>query len=259
MGASAPPPAPPPTGEGSDRRRLAPPSPDRTSAFADRGQRRAAAAPRLWAPAMSSDAIREGQQRRRRLAMALLPVVVFAAVAGLFFVTLNSDRDPSQLPSVLIDRPVPRFDLPPVEGLTHQGRPVPGLNSADLAAGEVTLVNIWASWCGPCIQEHPILVWLKEQHELRLVGINYKDAPDKALQFLARLGDPYDLLGVDRDGRAAIDWGVYGVPETFVVDGRGEILYRYAGPLSERVVREELLPAVEIARERTRSAAAKAL
>jgi cytochrome c biogenesis protein CcmG/thiol:disulfide interchange protein DsbE len=188
----------------------------------------------------------------------LLPLLLLIGLVGVFFYSLFSG-DPSKLPSALIGKPAPQFALPPIEGFEKNGAPGEGLRTADLATGEVTIVNVWASWCGPCIQEHPILVWLKEQHELRLVGINYKDAPDKALQFLERLGDPYDLLGADRDGRAAIDWGVYGVPETFVVDGRGEILYRYAGPLSERVVREELLPAVEIARERTRSAAAKAL
>jgi cytochrome c biogenesis protein CcmG/thiol:disulfide interchange protein DsbE len=188
----------------------------------------------------------------------LVPLILLVGLVGVFFYSLFSG-DPSKLPSALIGKPAPQFALPPIEGFEKNGAPGEGLRTADLATGEVTIVNVWASWCGPCIQEHPILVWLKEQHELRLVGINYKDAPDKALQFLARLGDPYDLLGVDRDGRAAIDWGVYGVPETFVVDGRGEILYRYAGPLTERVVTEELLPAVEIARERTRSAAAKAL
>ena len=193
---------------------------------------------------MSSDAIREGQQRRRRLAMALLPVVVFAAVAGLFFVTLNSDRDPSQLPSVLIDRPVPRFDLPPVEGLTHQGRPVPGLNSADLAAGEVTLVNIWASWCGPCREEHPQLMALSRMDDVRLVGINYKDEPENARRFLGGLGQPYSASGADRSVRVFIEWGAYGVPETFLVDGEGIIRYKYIGPISPESLEKTVLPMI---------------
>jgi cytochrome c biogenesis protein CcmG/thiol:disulfide interchange protein DsbE len=184
----------------------------------------------------------------------LLPLFLLIALVGVFFYSLFSG-DPSQLPSALIGKPAPQFDIPPIEGFERNGGPGKGLRTADLATGEVTIVNVWASWCGPCIQEHPFLVWLKEQHGLRLVGINYKDAPDKALQFLERLGDPYDLIGADRTGRVAIDWGVYGVPETYVVDGRGEVVYRYVGPLSEKAVRDELLPAVEIARERTRSAA----
>lgn len=188
----------------------------------------------------------------------LAPLILVVALVGVFFYSLFAG-DPSKLPSALIGKPAPQFDIPPIEGFEKNGAPGEGLRTADLATGEVTIVNVWASWCGPCIQEHPVLVWLKEQHDLRLVGINYKDAPDKALQFLTRLGDPYDLIGADNTGRVAIDWGVYGVPETYVVDGRGEVVYRYVGPLSEKAVREELLPAVEIARQRTKSAAAKAL
>jgi cytochrome c biogenesis protein CcmG, thiol:disulfide interchange protein DsbE len=186
----------------------------------------------------------------------LLPLLFIIALVGVFFYALFSG-DPSKLPSALIGKPAPQFDLPPIAGLEKSGQPGKGFSTADLETGEVTIVNIFASWCGPCIQEHPVLVWLKEQrHDLRLVGINYKDQPEKALQFLERLGDPYDRIGADRNGRVAIDWGVYGVPETYVVDGRGEVVYRYVGPLSEKAVREELLPAVDMARERTRTAAA---
>lgn len=185
----------------------------------------------------------------------LLPLLVIIGLVGVFFYSLFSG-DPSKLPSALIGKPAPQFDLPPIEGFEKDGQPGKGLRTADLATGEVSIVNVWASWCGPCIQEHPVLVWLKETHDLRLLGINYRDQPQKALQFLERLGDPYDMIGADRTGRTAIDWGVYGVPETYVVDGHGEIVYRYVGPLNQKAVKEELLPAVDIARERTRTAAA---
>ena len=186
----------------------------------------------------------------------LLPLLLVIGLVCVFFYALFFSDNPSKLPSALIGKPAPQFDLPPIEGFAKNGQPGNGFSSADLATGEVTIVNVWASWCGPCIQEHPVLVWLKERHDLRLVGINYRDDPRKALQFLARLGDPYDLIGADRNGRVAIDWGVYGVPETYVVDGRGEIVYRFVGPLSEQAVRDEILPAVDIARERTQAAAA---
>ncbi len=196
---------------------------------------------------------------RRPRGRFLLPLLLIIGLVGVFFYALFSG-DPSKLPSALIGKPAPQFDLPPIEGFEKNGKPGDGLSTADLATGEVTIVNVWASWCGPCIQEHAVLVWLKEQqHDLRLMGINYKDSPEKALQFLNRHGDPYDQIGADRNGRVAIDWGVYGVPETYVVDGQGEIVYRFVGPLNEQAVRKELLPAVAIARERTKSAAAKAL
>ncbi len=177
----------------------------------------------------------------------LLPLLFAAALAGMFLFSLFSG-DPSRLPSALIGKPAPQFDLPPIEGFTKNGQPGAGFRTADLSTGEVSLVNIWASWCAPCIQEHPLLVRLKERHGLRLIGINYKDQPENAQRFLARLGDPYDLIGADRDGRTAIDWGVYGVPETYVVDGGGQIVYRYVGPLTEEAIERDLLPVVEAAR-----------
>lgn len=188
----------------------------------------------------------------------LIPLIIIAGLVGMFFYALFSG-DPSTLPSALIGKPAPQFDLPPIEGYEKGGKTGKGFKTADLATGEVTIVNVFASWCGPCIQEHPVLVWLKEQYELRLVGINYKDRPDKAMQFLDRLKDPYDLIGADRSGRIGIEWGVYGVPETYVVDGQGQVVYRHVGPLSKQAVRDKLLPMVEVARERTQSAAAKAL
>jgi cytochrome c biogenesis protein CcmG/thiol:disulfide interchange protein DsbE len=193
---------------------------------------------------MSSDAIGEGQQRRRRLAMALLPVVVFAGLASLFFVTLGSGRDPSQLPSVLINKPAPDFDLPRLEGLVRQGRQVPGLKSADLAGGGVTLVNIWGSWCPPCREEHPQLMRLAAMGGIPIFGINYKDDPENARRFLGALGNPFSAVGVDRSGRTFVDWGGYGVPETFIVDGEGIIRYKYIGPISPESLEKTVLPMI---------------
>jgi cytochrome c biogenesis protein CcmG, thiol:disulfide interchange protein DsbE len=192
---------------------------------------------------MTSNVVNERQDRRRRLMMALLPVVVFAGLAVLFAVGLTRD-DPSKVPSVLIGKPAPQFDLPPLEGLNHRGAPVPGFATADLAQGEVTLVNIWASWCGPCRDEHPHLMTLSEIDGVRLVGINYKDDPGNARRFLGALGLPYSAVGVDRSGRTFVDWGAYGVPETFLVDGEGIIRYKYIGPISAKALEETLLPRI---------------
>jgi cytochrome c biogenesis protein CcmG/thiol:disulfide interchange protein DsbE len=178
----------------------------------------------------------------------LLPLIIVAALVALFLVRLHSG-DPSRLPSALIGKPVPSFDLPAIEGIAEAGKPMPGLASTDLATGEISIVNVWASWCGPCIQEHPYLTSLKERHNLRLMGINYKDEPAAARRFLARLGNPFDAIGADVTGRVAIDWGVYGVPETYVVDGRGQIIHKIVGPLSPESIENELLPIISWARK----------
>jgi cytochrome c biogenesis protein CcmG, thiol:disulfide interchange protein DsbE len=191
---------------------------------------------------------------RKGRGSVILPLAIAAALLVLFFVALRSG-DPSRLPSALIGKPVPQFTLPAVEGFSRTGNPAPGFSSADLAGGDVSIVNIWASWCGPCIQEHPSLTSLKTQHGLRLMGINYKDEPQAALRFLDRLGNPFDALGADRSGRVGIDWGVYGVPETYVVDGRGQIVHKVVGPLNEAIIQNEVLPAVAQARKAARSVA----
>ena len=145
----------------------------------------------------------------------ILPLLVLLALAALFWSRLGSG-DPSQLPSALIGRPVPATDLPPIAGLTRDGQPVAGLAAADFA-GKVMLVNVWASWCVPCHDEAPLLMKLAEDPRIRIAGINYKDQPDNARRFLGRYGNPFAASGADPNGRAAIEWGVYGVPETFVV------------------------------------------
>ena len=175
-----------------------------------------------------------------RIALLLLPLVVLAGLIAVF--ALSIDRDPNLVRSVLIDKPAPEFTLPAVEGLDS-----PGFDTAALT-GEVTVVNVFASWCIPCRDEHPLLVNLKEQTGVRLFGINQKDAPENARAFLAALGNPYDAVGADSNGRASIDWGVYGVPETFVVNAEGIIVFKHVGPISPETLRNELLPAIERAR-----------
>jgi cytochrome c biogenesis protein CcmG/thiol:disulfide interchange protein DsbE len=174
-----------------------------------------------------------------RVALVALPLVVLAALVAVF--AFSIDRDPGLVRSVLIGKPVPQFTLPPVEGLG-----VPGFATADLQ-GEPTLVNVFASWCVPCRAEHPLLEALKAQTGIRLYGINQADAPENARAFLAELGNPYDAVGADRDRRVSIDWGVYGVPETFVVDADGVITYKHVGPMTPQTIEREVLPAIEAA------------
>ena len=187
---------------------------------------------------------------RSRLLVAL-PAILFAALAGLFLYQLESGADPHKLPSALIGKPVPDFALPALAGVTREGAAMPGFASADLRIpGRVTVVNVWASWCVPCRQEHPILGLLEKDPRVRLVGLNYKDQPENARRFLAALGNPYAAIGADENGRVGIDWGVYGVPETFVVDASGTITYKFVGPLSETSLREVLSPEIDKAVKR---------
>ncbi|SCY16423.1 DsbE family thiol:disulfide interchange protein [Microvirga guangxiensis] len=172
----------------------------------------------------------EATAPRSRL-IFILPGVVFLVLAVLFFVQLTSGRNPADLPSALLNKPVPTFSLAPLEGLLADGKPVPGFSNEDLK-GRVTIVNVWASWCGPCRVEHPLLVDLAKDPSIRLVGINQKDNPDNARRFLGALGNPYAAVGVDPNGRASIDWGVYGVPETFIVGPDGMIRHKHIGPLT---------------------------
>lgn len=171
----------------------------------------------------------------RRSILAFVPLAAFAGLVGVFAVGLG--RDPSILPSTLIGKSVPDFDLPPVKGRTL------GLSSADLR-GEVTLVNFFASWCVACRKEHPFFMGLARDKVIPVHGVNYKDAPDDAAKWLDTMGDPYTRTGADRNGRVAIDWGVYGVPETFVVGADGVIAYKHIGALNEQVLSETILPLV---------------
>jgi len=180
--------------------------------------------------------------RRRASLLALIPLALFVALAVLFYARLGAG-DPSEVPSALIGKPVPDFHLEGVAGLTRDGTPVPGLSAADLAKG-VSVVNVFASWCAPCRAEHPLLVDIAKDQRIRLYGLNYKDADDQALRFLNGLGNPYAAIGADRNGRVGIDWGVYGVPETFVVAG-GRVAAKLVGPLTPERISGELMPAID--------------
>ena len=184
---------------------------------------------------MSVEAHGEAQPSRRRI-IVLLPLILFLALAALFFFRLGSG-DPSRIPSALIGRTVPQTELPGVAQLERDGTAVPGLTVADLK-GAVTLLNVWASWCVPCHDEAPLLMQLAVDRRIRVVGINYKDQPDNARRFLGRYGNPFAAVGADPNGRAAIDWGVYGVPETFVVGPDGTIRHKQIGPLTPEAMTE---------------------
>jgi cytochrome c biogenesis protein CcmG, thiol:disulfide interchange protein DsbE len=177
--------------------------------------------------------------RRNRL-VPLLPLIGFLALAALFLVRLGSG-DPGRIPSALIGHPAPMTSLPPVPGLERDGKPLPGLDPAEFQ-GHVSLVNVWASWCVPCHDEVPFLQLLAQDPRIRLVGINYKDQPDNARRFLNRYGNPFAAAGADGNGRAAIEWGVYGVPETFLVGRDGRIAYKLVGPINAENFERVLLP-----------------
>ena len=180
--------------------------------------------------------------------LALVPLALFAALGIVFYIALQTG-DPSKLPSALIGKPVPQFTLAGVPGLTSGGAPVPGFATADLAKGEVALVNVFASWCGPCREEQAVLNQAGQRLKTPLYGINYKDNAADAARFLGQYGNPFSRIGADVSGRTAIDWGVYGVPETYVIDGQGRIAYKVVGPLTPDMVESELRPAVEKARK----------
>jgi cytochrome c biogenesis protein CcmG, thiol:disulfide interchange protein DsbE len=178
-----------------------------------------------------------------RRAMLLTPLIGFLGLVVLFYLRLWSG-DPSRIPSALIGRPVPETTLPALGGLTNNGAAVPGISNADFN-GAVTLVNVWASWCVPCHDEAPLLMKLADDKRIRLVGINYKDQPDNARRFIGRHGNPFVAVGTDTNGRASIDWGVYGVPETFLVGRDGRIAYKLVGPITPGNLEAALKPAIE--------------
>jgi len=172
---------------------------------------------------------------RARL-MRLVPLAVFALLASALYVGLS--LKPREIPSALIDKPVPEFVLPALKGRPADS----GLSTADLKSGELSVVNVWASWCVPCRVEHPLLKRIGAESGVPVHGLNYKDSADNAAAFLAELGDPFTRVGADISGRVGIDWGVYGVPETFIVSGEGTILMKHIGPLTDYDIDNKILP-----------------
>lgn len=173
----------------------------------------------------------QAPESARRSLLVILPLVTFAVLASIFFLRLRSGADPAAIPSALIGKPSPAFTLPGMPGLTADGSPVPGLSRADLL-GKVTVVNFWASWCAPCQIEHPQLMRLAREPGVRLVGIDYKDTPENGRRFLTRNGVPFQAVGMDTEGRTGIDFGVYGVPETFIIGPDGTIRDKLVGILT---------------------------
>ena len=193
-------------------------------------------------PAETNPVDKDAGAWRRRM-IVFIPLITFLALAALFVLRLGAG-DPSRIPSALIGHPAPRTDLPPLAGLAREGKPVPGVDSADFK-GQVTVLNVWASWCVPCRDEAPLLMTLAADRRVRVVGINYKDQPDNARRFLGRYGNPFAANGTDDNGRAAIEWGVYGVPETFVIGRDGRIAYKLIGPITPDNLDTALKPAIE--------------
>jgi len=185
----------------------------------------------------------ETPRKPKRRLLVLLPLAVFIALAALFLLRLGAG-DASRIPSALIGKPAPTTNLPPIAGLERDGAPVPGVSNATFA-GKVTLVNVWASWCVPCHDEVPFLDKLAKDKRIQLVGINYKDEEGNARRFLGRYGNPYAATGVDPKGRAGIEWGVYGVPETFVVGRDGRIAYKLVGPIGAENLTRVLEPEID--------------
>lgn len=183
--------------------------------------------------------------RRRLRPLLLVPVVAFIGLVAAL--ALGLQHDPRLVPSPLIGKPVPAFDLPPVKGHSL------GLSSKDLR-GHVTLVNVFASWCVACREEHALLVRLGQQQIVPIEGLDYKDKPADAVRWLESMGDPYARTGADADGRVAIDWGVYGVPETFVVDRGGHIAYKQIGPITPEILDRTILPLIEQLRSKAPAA-----
>lgn len=186
-----------------------------------------------------------GGRAGRGLLIALLPLIVFLALALIFYKQLAGGGASSDIPSALIGKPVPEVSFGPLEGLSEGGAQVPALTPEllkSVAEGKLAIVNVWASWCGPCRQEHPLLVELGKDEAFSIYGVNYKDRRENALRFLGQLGNPYDAVGVDPKGRGAIEWGVYGIPETFIVGRDGTILAKHVGPLTPEAVEKTIRP-----------------
>ena len=191
-------------------------------------------------PTQSKSGAAENEPPRRARLMLLVPAAGFIGLVAAFALGLRND--PSLVPSPLVGKPVPVFDLPPVTGRTL------GLSSRDLQ-GHVSLVNVFASWCISCREEHPLLMRLARSRMVPIQGLDYTDKPADASRWLAAMGDPYTRTGADTDGRVAIDWGVYGVPETFVVSRRGIIAYKQIGPITPSILDRRIAPLIARLRE----------
>jgi len=172
-----------------------------------------------------------------RRAIYFLPVALFAILAGYFALSLRPGRDPQLLPSAMIDKPAPVIDLAALDGGARVTNGAFG--------GQVTLINFFASWCVPCRAEHPMLMRMASQEKIPIVGIDYEDTPDRARHLLDELGNPYRSTGIDQDGRLGIEFGVYGVPETYVIDKGGRIRFKQVGPISADVLEGTLLPMIK--------------
>ena len=184
----------------------------------------------------SGSATEQSATPRRRLIFTLVPAA-FAILAAVLAWQLLTGT-PDKVPSALIDKSIPEFDLPPIPGWDE------GLTSADIKNGDVSIVNVFASWCGPCRVEHPLLMDIAAQDILPIWGLNYKDQPEDSARWLNDLGDPFTQIGSDLSGRVGIDWGVYGVPETFVIDAQGRIVYKHIGVLTRIDWDEKIMPLI---------------
>lgn len=191
-----------------------------------------------------TDTNAEGSGKRTRAFLAALPLAIFVGLALIFWTQLHSGRNISEIPSALIGTKAPYRDLEPLAGAMRDGVPVPALTT-ESGKGKLTLVNFWASWCVPCRQEHPIILSLSQDPRLTVVGVNYKDGSENALRFLGELGNPFSAIGLDPVGKMAIDWGVYGIPESYLVGPDGTILYKKVGPFDDKSLRDGLFPAIE--------------
>jgi cytochrome c biogenesis protein CcmG, thiol:disulfide interchange protein DsbE len=190
-----------------------------------------------------SETVRGNSEKRPRRFIVLVPLFLFAGLTALFLVRLHAG-DPSLIPSALIGHPVPQTALPSIAGLKRDGAAVPGVDPASFK-GAVTVVNVWASWCVPCHDEAPLLMQLAQDQRLRVIGINYKDDADNARRFLGRYGNPFAAAGADQNGRAAIEWGVYGVPETFIIGRDARIAYKLVGPITPENFQSILVPQID--------------
>lgn len=179
----------------------------------------------------------------RRIALFAIPLVLVLALFTLFATQIS--RDTRLVPSVLINKPVPEFSLAAIDQIPGN---LPGFETKDLL-GKVSVINVFASWCVPCRAEHEFLMKLAAEEDVMLFGINHKDQADQATAFLSELGNPFDAIGADRNGRISLEWGVYGVPETFVVDASGTITYKHIGPISAESYETSLLPAIKTAQQ----------